>query len=234
VTLFIAGLTVTRVRCINAAAWHASVWLSALQREAGMPPAALTRTRCFAATQAATHLTLIWTPSPAAHPQVALKLICKYASNADAKLTTAAADGDNGPTPLLALGAFASGGLSPWTTAATGRAAAPLGVCDFTPGSWSSKYLGGRCAMPCVQYLGFDEVYWRNASGGFCPCHSQASAGTRGRAPFRPGAAPGPAAAGGQCGGLLLPAGSSGLAGLMCRVLSAPAAQPPPLPPTQR
>jgi hypothetical protein len=101
----------------------------------------------------------------------ALKLECKTPPSTPARLTTAATDGG---AAALSLGGFSSGGASPYTNA-TGRAAAPAGVCYWPPGDYASKGLGGRCAVPCMQYLGFDAAWWRNEtfSNGFCPCHNQ-------------------------------------------------------------
>ena len=145
-------------------------------------------------------------PAFAAAADALLALSCTNAAGAaPAALTGGAAAA--APAAALMLGGFESGGSPPYAAHnnLSSPAALPAGVCHFAAGDYSSQYLGGRCAVPCIQYLGFDEAYWRNPGGaypesaGFCGCHAQAS----------PGGAEGSAAGGRRLGG------AEGLLGLL-------------------
>jgi hypothetical protein len=120
--------------------------------------------------------------NPASYAEANSKLwiACTAAGGGAAAPSRNAAQG----AEVVALGGFSSGGSSPYTNTTAGRAALPMGLCYWAPGNYASRGLGGRCAVPCIQYLGFEEAWWRNASlsGGFCPCHSQVRVGKRARA----------------------------------------------------
>jgi len=120
----------------------------------------------------------------AAEAAAVLRLDCRDAATNAAVALSANAGGGQA---VLTLGGFSSAGSSPYTSS-FGRAAVPEGLCYWPPGNHSSKALGGRCAVPGVQYLGFDAAWWRNASVGFCPCHAQ-KVGLSGLELWRMGAA---------------------------------------------